>query len=124
MNRFKKALVCVMAAIALAFAGAAVSAPAQAATMPNHGTVDCMNVNIVGIWVDQPGNSGWAQFEQTGISGWKNVNWYYTLNSSQYRLHIGCGGTQSAWAKTIVTGWTSGNHSFYCDNVQGYCILG
>ena len=124
MKRLKRALVVGLASLVLAIGGTAAATSAQAATMPWHGTVDCMNVNVVGIWVDQPGNSGWAQYEQTGGVGWKRVNWYYTLNGNPYKLHIGCGGTQSNWAKTIITTQVTGNSNWYCDNVQGYCVLG
>ena len=122
MNRLKKILTSAIAVFALAISGAVMAAPAQAATMPYHGSVDCAGYDVVGIWVDQPGNSGWAQYEQTGLAGWHNVYWYYTLNGTSYRLHVGCGGTQSNWLTTNLTPWVTGNHDFVCVPGQ-YCAL-
>ena len=122
MNLPKKALMTGLATLALVVGVAAVAAPAQAATMPYHGTVDCAGYNVVGIWVEQTGNSGWAQYEQTGIAGWKNVSWHYNLGSGSYRLHVGCGGSQSNWLTNNKTPWVTGNRDFVC--VPGrYCAL-
>lgn len=116
----RNTLTVVMAAIC-AMSVAPVSA--QAATMPYRGTVDCAGKRVVGIWVEQPGNSGWAQYEQTSIAGWNNVSWHYNLNmNASYRLHIGCGGGQSNWQTNNKTPWVTGNRDFVC--IPGrYCVL-
>jgi hypothetical protein len=99
---------------------------AEAATYPHKGIVSCGFKPVRGIWVDQPGNSGWAQFEPTNGS-WIDVNYYYPLNGSGYRLHVGCGGTAQNWEKTKLTGWYSGsspNENFMCNpGNNGLCVL-
>lgn len=122
MYLLQRAAAGIAVVFALIFASALATTPAQAATMPYRGTVDCAGYNVVGIWVEQSGNNGWAQYEKSGLAGWHNVNWHYSLNGNPYRLHVGCGGSQSNWLTNNKTPFVTGDHDFVC--VPGrYCAL-
>lgn len=114
--------------IATAMTMQSVSAPdaAEAATYPHKGAVSCNYKAVRGIWVEQSGNSGWAQFEPTN-GNWIDVNYYYPLNNGSYRLHVGCGGTAQNWEVTKYTNWYSGSspkENFMCHpNTSSTCVL-
>ena len=59
----RKRLIGVFAAMLLV-AGALVGTASPAEASMRYGTVVCTGGEVVGIWVEQPGNSGWAPLEQ------------------------------------------------------------
>lgn len=98
-----------------------VSATPAQALGTYRGTVDCVDKKVVGIWIDQGTGSGWADYQY--VAGNYRVNWYFTgLKSSGWRLHVGCGGTQSSWQYNLKTPFMSqSGGDFICLWSKGYC---
>lgn len=120
MNKFKRMAVAAAAAITVA-AGAttAIAAPAQATV--RYGTINCSGGNVVGAWIDQSGNSGWANWNYTGPG---SANWNYNFNNNSYRIKVGCGGSSSSWAYTNVSAYSNpnvGSWDYICYNTYGIC---
>lgn len=101
------------------------------ATTPAHaavnGTVDCVNKQVLGVWVEalEPAKRGWASISP--IEGNYRYSWSIsTLSSSDtYQLHVGCG-DWSPSMKSDMSYWHSGD--FICKRNWGlshpanYCI--
>jgi len=110
---------------AIAVAAAAVSmtflvaSPASATT--HYGSVNCTGGDVVGIWIDQSGNSGWGNWSSTGVG---SADWNYDFNNNDYRIKVGCGGSPSLWQFTNTSGWTNpnvGSWDYICYNSYGIC---
>jgi hypothetical protein len=73
------------------------------------GNVACWadHQNVVGVWVEvSGGGSGWASW--SGDTSRSTSWWRYDVPSGRsYRLHIGCGGTKSAWKSKAICPWTT-----------------
>ncbi len=121
--KIKQRVVSVLTGVVVATgATVAVAAPAHATVY--YGTVICSGGDVVGIYVTQSGNSGWASRTSTGYG---TANWSYNFNSNDYRVNVGCGGSPSAWltdnyGPTVNNSWASRDYA--CDIGRRYCSLG
>lgn len=97
---------------------------AEASATVYYGTAVCTGGNVVGIYVNQSGNGGWASWSpQSNPTG---ANWHYNFNSNNYTISVGCGGTPSAWATTnygptVNNSWAS--RDYVCDVGRRVCAL-
>lgn len=123
----KKKLVSGVASLLLAFGATAIATPASAVT-PTGGTVTC-NQEIVGVWVVQDGNSGWASLSNR-YGNWDKY-WSYNVNPNKsWHLRVGCGGTPQSWDSNIQspTMTYGGNKNITCVNypwwytAPDYCV--
>jgi hypothetical protein len=97
-------------------AGLVAAAPAQAATATATiyvaGTVSCQWHAVVGVWVESGGGgSGWADWHAVDKRH-PNIAVYqakiqHTSLPTNIRLHVGCGGSASAWWSDNLTGSTN-----------------
>ena len=122
MTTLKKRLLGLFAAIAVAGASI-VGMLSSAEAAVRHGTVVCSGGEVVGIWIEQAGNSGWASWNRTGYG---SANWRYNFNSNNYQIRVGCGGSPRAWASTnrgawVNNSWASGD--YVCDVGRRFCAL-
>lgn len=104
-------------------AGATVAVAAPAHATVYSGSVICSGGDVVGIYVTQSGNSGWASRSSTGYG---SANWSYNFNSNNYHVNVGCGGTPSAWGSnnqgpTVNNSWAS--RDYVCDVGRRICAL-
>src|SRR5690349_6350669 len=111
-TKIVRPMLCLMLAAA-ALVGVNAS-PAAAATTVS-GTVMCVTQRgVVGVWIQaESGGSGWAT--RTNINGYTQSYRYSLPNGGRYQVHVGCGGSPSAWQTTNRSGYVSGSYnSFTC----------
>lgn len=103
-----------LAALFAVIGGMFATAPAAHATVS--GTVTCFYGNNaeVGVWVSAGAQSGWATIWDNGNGG-KYYSYGAISAGTWYQLHVGCGGTPSAWGTTFYTPWvTGGSYDWIC----------
>lgn len=118
----RKRFIGVFAAMLLV-AGALVGTASPAEASMRYGTVICTGGEVVGIWVEQPGNSGWAPWNRTGYG---SANWHYNFNGNNYQVHVGCGGSPQHWASSNKSAWVNNSWAsgdFVCDVGRRICAL-
>jgi len=95
------------------------SNPAEdSGTVEVTGQVSCLSGNSVeGVWVQAGSGKGWADWKKLG-NGSTSDWWYWLPVNEPYALHVGCGGSPSAWSVATYSPTVSGLHnSFNCYDV-------
>ncbi|GAA1965976.1 hypothetical protein GCM10009838_24550 [Catenulispora subtropica] len=74
--------------------------------------------SVEGVWVQAAQGSGFSPWQ--GIGNGSTSRYWYTLPASiPFSLHVGCGGTTSAWAVSTTTPTTDGPVAdFTCHDVS------
>jgi len=108
-----------------ASAGAGSSPGTAASGLQVGGLLSCTSgASVEGVWVQTAQGSGFAPWQ--GIANSGSVKYWYTLPTNEpYSLHVGCGGSTSAWAVSADTPTVTGAaNSFACDDVSGQAAYG
>ena len=80
------------------------------------GSVQCQSTSVEGVWVQSAnGGSGWAPWVSSAARS-DYATYSYTLpHGGEYSLHVGCGGTTSAWKVAEYSSFYGGTvNDFYC----------
>ena len=108
-------------ALATALGGALVTAPVAHAATTAYGTVTCVSqANVVGVWIQaESGGSGWASWNTTNRPPYQASYSKSLLNGGRYQVHVGCGGTSSAWNTNNRSGYVGSGvaRNFTCYDV-------
>ena len=98
-------------------------AKTQPTTVSIGGEVTCQSgKSVEGVWISTTNGSGYAPWEGVSVSGQafgSTSKYWYTLPQNEaYSVHVGCGGTQSAWAVQCYGPQVSDgtNNNFYCED--------
>ena len=121
MQLKKRVIGALLGVAALTAAAVGVATPAHATVY--YGSVVCSGGDVVGIWVEQSGNSGWASRTSTGYG---SANWNYNFNSNDYKITVGCGGTPQAWGSSNYGPWVNNSwasRDYVCDVGRHICAL-
>jgi len=91
-------------------------APSGATAVRISGTVQCQSLNVEGVWVQYLyGGGGWAAWVSSAQKPGYATYSYTLPQGGAYALHVGCGGTTSAWAVAEYSSFNSGAvNDFYC----------
>jgi len=102
--------------------------PVAASPIDAAGKVVCASgAPVVGVWVEtEAGDSGWAKLSDA--NGGEAMYSYRLRFGGRYQLHVGCGGTATAWGSSNFTPFVDGGeHSFTCLDEVGKtaetCVL-
>jgi hypothetical protein len=133
MRRF----IWVIQRLALLSAGSVLAAGVAAAALPAapanasigfsaSGLVSCANGwQVVGVWVNAGGSSGWASLSAANKYGQRNYDRGIDAHPT-YTLNVGCGGTPQHWATSNhaqggLAGMVEGEEYFVSCNNRGSC---
>lgn len=80
------------------------------------GSIQCQSHGVEGVWIQSAnGGSGWAPWQSSAANPSYATYWYTLPQGGEYSVHVGCGGTPSAWSVATYSSFYGGTtNNFYC----------